>query len=402
MTSFDSASMLRSAWTGGDNYHLDSERRYDALRVRFGSNRDPLEEQIETALRGQELLHSLRAFDEDESMSQAIREWAAEAEDALDELASYLENHRHDDEYDQRLLRDVEDHFRDHYDHGRELRASFSRSLRKQVIKLLREDDPESPVEFEQYQTLIGTAREKFEEFPRMAETIEQDEEEIDDVATFNQIKELVEDYADWIGDERLLKEYEKLLKEEPWTECDCEICREYGIEVAIFRGNNRNRRRGFHNTKRFYDQFQEDLPKTLVVTPATDAIAKKSSIEGYFLTEHTDFWSSVHDLPVAEVGVISETGVHEWWADAPASVSLDSDAMAVSVGEFCARYQNVFLYDPEETIHRDVVQNIEQHGCAVESYERSQDLRAAVLDRLGYDSEFVPEFMVQKGLMEF
>ncbi|MFC4440238.1 MULTISPECIES: hypothetical protein [Natrialbaceae] len=90
MTSFDSASMLRSAWTGGDNYHLDSERRYDALRVRFGSNRDPLEEQIETALRGQELLHSLRAFDEDESMSQAIREWAAEAEDALDELASYL------------------------------------------------------------------------------------------------------------------------------------------------------------------------------------------------------------------------------------------------------------------------------------------------------------------------
>ncbi|MFC4440239.1 MULTISPECIES: hypothetical protein [Natrialbaceae] len=235
-----------------------------------------------------------------------------------------------------------------------------------------------------------------------MAETIEQDEEEIDDVATFNQIKELVEDYADWIGDERLLKEYEKLLKEEPWTECDCEICREYGIEVAIFRGNNRNRRRGFHNTKRFYDQFQEDLPKTLVVTPATDAIAKKSSIEGYFLTEHTDFWSSVHDLPVAEVGVISETGVHEWWADAPASVSLDSDAMAVSVGEFCARYQNVFLYDPEETIHRDVVQNIEQHGCAVESYERSQDLRAAVLDRLGYDSEFVPEFMVQKGLMEF
>jgi len=25
-------------------------------------------------------------------------------------------------------------------------------------------------------------------------------------------------------------------------------------VEVAIFRGNNRNRRRGFHNTRVFYD----------------------------------------------------------------------------------------------------------------------------------------------------
>ena len=402
MTSFDSASMLRSAWTGGDNYHLDSERRYDALRVRFGSNRDPLETQIQTALRGQELLHSLRAFDKDESIAQAIREWATEAEVALDELESYLEKHRHDDGYDQRLLRDVEEHFRDHYNHGRELRASFSRSLRKQVIKLLRKDDPESPVPFEKYQTLIETARDEFEEFPRMAETIEQREEYSGTVATFDQIWLLVEDYAAWIGDERLLEEYKKLLKEEPWMECDCEICQEYGIEVAIFRGNNRNRRRGFHNTKRFYEQFQEDLPKTLVVTPATDAIEKKSSVEGYFLTEHTDFWSDIHDLPVAEVGVISETGVHEWWADAPASVSLDTEAIATSVGEFCARYQNVFLYDPEETLQPDVVDHLEKQGCTVESYKQSQDLRAAVLDRLGYDSEFVPEFMVQKGLMEF
>ncbi|WP_227015022.1 queuine tRNA-ribosyltransferase tRNA-guanine transglycosylase [Natronorubrum aibiense] len=403
MSSFDSASMLRAAWTGGDNYHLDSEQRYDALRVRFGSNRDPLDKRIQTALRGQELLHSLRAFDECESISQAIQAWAAEAEQALNELSSYLEAHRHDDEYDQRLLRDIEEHFRDDYDHGRELRASFSRPFRKKVIKLLREDDPESPVDFEEYQTLIDTARDHFEgTFPRMADKLEQREEYSGEVATFDQVWQLVEDYASWIGDDNLLEEYKTLLREKPWRECDCRICEEYGIEVAIFRANNRNRRRGFHNTKRFYDQFREALPKTLIITPATDTITKTSTVEAHLLTERTDFWSNVHDLPVAEVGVISDTGVHEWWAKPPETISYESEAMAASVGEFCARYQNAFLYDPEETVSKDAIEAIERNGCVVESYENTEELRTAVLDRLGYDSEFLPEFMVQKGLMEF
>jgi hypothetical protein len=47
-----------------------------------------------------------------------------------------------------------------------------------------------------------------------------------------------------------------KTLEAMPWKTCGCEICREAGVEVIIFRGNNRNRRRGFHNTRVFYDQF--------------------------------------------------------------------------------------------------------------------------------------------------
>ena len=46
---------------------------------------------------------------------------------------------------------------------------------------------------------------------------------------------------------------YEATLKAKPWNDCGCEICEEHGIEVIIFRGNNRNRRRGFHNTYVFY-----------------------------------------------------------------------------------------------------------------------------------------------------
>ena len=52
----------------------------------------------------------------------------------------------------------------------------------------------------------------------------------------------------------------EKTLLAAPWKECGCDICRKDGIDVIIFRGNNRNRRRGFHNTYVFYRLLQRAL----------------------------------------------------------------------------------------------------------------------------------------------
>lgn len=49
-------------------------------------------------------------------------------------------------------------------------------------------------------------------------------------------------------GDLHYLPYYAATLSEKPWDRCDCPICRSAGIEVLIFKGNNRNRRRGFHN----------------------------------------------------------------------------------------------------------------------------------------------------------
>ncbi len=54
--------------------------------------------------------------------------------------------------------------------------------------------------------------------------------------------------------------EYLRTLQNKPWKQCDCAICKEIGIEVIIFRGNNRNRRRGFHNTYIFYKLFRKLL----------------------------------------------------------------------------------------------------------------------------------------------
>lgn len=55
---------------------------------------------------------------------------------------------------------------------------------------------------------------------------------------------------------ERHAQMYQELLEEKPWKKCDCVICQEIGIEVVIFRGNDRNRRRGFHNTYIFHKRF--------------------------------------------------------------------------------------------------------------------------------------------------
>ena len=50
---------------------------------------------------------------------------------------------------------------------------------------------------------------------------------------------------------------YRRVLEDRPWQKCDCPICKEVGVEVIIFRSNNRNRRRGFHNARVFYQQFR-------------------------------------------------------------------------------------------------------------------------------------------------
>ena len=53
------------------------------------------------------------------------------------------------------------------------------------------------------------------------------------------------------------VERYRKVLTDRPWDQCQCKICRDSGVEVIIFRGSNRNRRRGFHNLWEFYHQLR-------------------------------------------------------------------------------------------------------------------------------------------------
>lgn len=94
------------------------------------------------------------------------------------------------------------------------------------------------------------------------------------------QVLKLLKDYGDGkadltetlnavIGyDEQLLrssetksmrKKYERTLREKPWLQCGCGFCQELGIQVLIFRGSNRNKRRGTHNTAMLFEKLNDN-----------------------------------------------------------------------------------------------------------------------------------------------
>ena len=53
---------------------------------------------------------------------------------------------------------------------------------------------------------------------------------------------------------------YREVLTEKPWTKCGCDICAAIGIEVIVFRGTERNKRRGFHNLNVFFQRLGAEL----------------------------------------------------------------------------------------------------------------------------------------------
>jgi len=61
---------------------------------------------------------------------------------------------------------------------------------------------------------------------------------------------------------ETLASEYERMLTDRPWQRCPCAVCQRVGVEVAIFRSSNRNKRRGFHNIWVFNEQMKKTIGK--------------------------------------------------------------------------------------------------------------------------------------------
>lgn len=53
---------------------------------------------------------------------------------------------------------------------------------------------------------------------------------------------------------------YREVLDAAPWKDCSCEVCTDAGIQVMIFRGTERNKRRGFHNLHVFAKRLEREL----------------------------------------------------------------------------------------------------------------------------------------------
>jgi hypothetical protein len=64
-------------------------------------------------------------------------------------------------------------------------------------------------------------------------------------------------------------------LDNRPWELCKCDICKKNGIDVVIFRGANRNKRRGFHNTWVFRNTIFQNCGKQQVQLPKKAAVIK-------------------------------------------------------------------------------------------------------------------------------
>lgn len=68
----------------------------------------------------------------------------------------------------------------------------------------------------------------------------------------------LLREYQELYGSKRDYSDrYDHLLTDKPWKKCPCAICKRLGIHVVIFRGAERNRRRGFHNIYATYSELQ-------------------------------------------------------------------------------------------------------------------------------------------------
>jgi hypothetical protein len=57
-------------------------------------------------------------------------------------------------------------------------------------------------------------------------------------------------------------EDYRATLEEQPWKSCPCSICKRLGIHVILFRGAERNRRRGFHNVYVTYRRLQREISR--------------------------------------------------------------------------------------------------------------------------------------------
>jgi hypothetical protein len=61
-------------------------------------------------------------------------------------------------------------------------------------------------------------------------------------------------------GRKNYLAAYSETLADTPWKRCGCKICEQAGINVVLFRGSERNKRRGFHNLYVFRQRLDREM----------------------------------------------------------------------------------------------------------------------------------------------
>ena len=94
---------------------------------------------------------------------------------------------------------------------------------------------------------------------------------------SLNDVLDVLEEYEVLYAEKSKHREaYRTTLEAAPWKGCTCQICKEHGVEVILFRGSERNKRRGFHNLHVFHEKL-------------TKITAKKAEVSNQHGKEATD-----------------------------------------------------------------------------------------------------------------
>jgi len=213
-----------------------------------------------------------------------------------------------------------------------------------------------------------------------------------------NSVLDVLLKYDKLIGENRegLPKHFRRTLDEKPWKACPCKICREIGVEVIIFRGNNRNRRRGFHNTLVFFSKLREIVPRIFIFTNCTQekdtSPGLVSAFQRYLPSPpFKTFWNNMHDLPV-EVGVLCpKFGLIDWSKRIPyydyKMQESDVPKLVKELKDKLKRFDKIFFIGLG--LYRDVVSRVrEDAGLNIEVFPKTELTEREKLD--------IPEYTKQ------
>ena len=105
-------------------------------------------------------------------------------------------------------------------------------------------------------------ALESLREFDRGGRSLDGTLETVMDYHQFLLLGEGGDSNANRLALSKTAERVARTLRDMPWKQCDCAICRAVGVEVIIFRGSNRNKRRGIHNLGVYHRHLQNTMRK--------------------------------------------------------------------------------------------------------------------------------------------
>lgn len=276
VTSFDSASPLRRAWLGSEHNYYSPKKHYASIRIPEATASSPrvkrqIKEYLGSVYFGTKQNYRIL------SNFCGILSYYEDKEHLEDEVIFFDEQNdtdilslmRNQLCIDSNSLMEVIGEYDVFYNKYRKLEEFMLAKLKEYDLQKLTVSSGIQQIS--EYAKTIGITDKDSKKYQYMFKLLdlfkELERKAINALRDYDKGKLDIEttlcsilEYDEKLGEDREKHAvyYREVLIDQPWKKCHCNICRASGVEVIIFRKNNRNRRRGFHNTHVFYTQINK------------------------------------------------------------------------------------------------------------------------------------------------